>query len=96
MYSGYGMGFDTHIECSLPDGSVDKNVIIFGVDMRSSVHIDNKGKSIMILGKGITQGLNHTLTAETQYSINFTRPGIKLCLSLHYSESNSFLFVNAT
>ena len=35
------------------------------------------------------------LTAQTQYSINFKRTGIKFCLSLHY-ESNSFLFVNAT
>ena len=29
-YSGYGIGFDTRIEFSLPDGSVGKNVIIFG------------------------------------------------------------------
>ena len=64
--------------------------------MSSSVHIDNKGKNILILGKGPTQGLNHTLTAETQYLVNFTRPGIKFCLSLHYNGSNSFLFVNAT
>ena len=42
--------------------------------MSSSVHIDNKGKSILVLGKGKTQGLNHTLAAGTQYSINFTRP----------------------
>ena len=49
--------------------------------MRSSVHIDDKGKYILILGKGITQGLsNTTLAAETLYSINFTRPGIKFCL----------------
>ena len=64
--------------------------------MSSSVHIDNKGKDILILGKGPTQGLKHMLAAETQYSINFTRPGIKFCLSLHYNGSNSFLFVNAT
>ena len=31
---------------SLPDGSMGKNVIIFGVDMSSSVHIDNKEKNI--------------------------------------------------
>ena len=51
-------------------------------------------KGILILG--LTQGLNHTLTAETQYSINFTRPDTKYCLSLHYNGSNSLLFVNAT
>ena len=63
-YSGYGVGFNTRGEYSLPDGSVGKNVIIFGVDMNSSVHIDNRGKDILILGKGPTQVLNHTLTAE--------------------------------
>ena len=31
--------------------------------MSSSPHIDNK-KDILILGKGPTQGLEHTLTAE--------------------------------
>ena len=74
-YSGYGIGFDTYIEHSLPDGSIGESVIIFGGDMSSSVHIDNKGKSILVLGKGKTQGLNHTLAAGTQYSINFTRLG---------------------
>ena len=28
-----------------------KNVIIFGVDMISLVHIDNKNKNILILGE---------------------------------------------
>ena len=46
--------------------------------MSSSVRINNEGKDILILGKGPMQGLNHRLTAETQYSINFTRPGINL------------------
>ena len=51
--------------------------------MSSSVNIDNKGKSIVTLGKGIKERFNHTLVAETQYLINFTRPSIKCCLSLH-------------
>ena len=76
------------------DGGVGENVIIFGVDMSSSVYIDNK--EILVLDKGPTQGLNHALTAEAQHSINFTRSGIKFCLSQHYNGSNSFLFVNAT
>ena len=37
-----------------------------------------------------------TLTAEAQYSINFSRSNRKFCLSLHYKGNNSFLFVNAT
>ena len=37
--------------------------IVFGVDMSSSFHIDNK-KNTLILGIGPTQGLENTLTAE--------------------------------
>ena len=40
--------------------------------MSFSAHIDNKKKDILVLGKGPTQGLEHTLTAEKMYSINFT------------------------
>ena len=32
--------------------------------MSSSAHIDNQKKDILVLGKGPTQGLEHTLTAE--------------------------------
>ena len=39
--------------------------------MSSSAHVDNKKKDILILGKGPTQGLEHTLTDERMYSINF-------------------------
>ena len=46
--------------------------------MSSSMHIDNNGKDILILGKGPTQGPDDTaLTAETQHSSNFTRINIK-------------------
>ena len=64
--------------------------------MSLSVHINNEGKDILILGKGPTKELNHNLAAEIQYSINFTRPDIKFCVSLHFNDGNSFLFVNAT
>ena len=40
--------------------------------MSSSAHINNKKKDILILGIGPTQGLEHTLTAEKMYSINYT------------------------
>ena len=61
--------------------------------MSSSAHIDNKKKDILILGKGPTQGLEHTLTAEKMYSINFivtknfvsvyiTMEQIVICLSM--------------
>ena len=49
------MGFDSSSEFSFTDGSIGKNNIIFGADMSSSVHIDNKNKDILILGEWITQ-----------------------------------------
>ena len=51
-------------------------------------------EDILVLGKGPTQGLEHTLTAEKMYSINFTEK--RFCLSLHYNGANSYLFVNGT
>ena len=74
-----------------------KNVIIFGADLWSSMYVDNKGKDILILGEGPTQGLEDTtLTAEAKYPINFTQSGKRFVLSIHYNGSNSFLCVNAT
>ena len=95
-YSGYGIGFDRKSSFSFPRGGFSRNVIIFGVDMSSSAHIDNKKKDILILGKGPTQGLEHTLTAEKMPSVNFTVTKKKFCLSLHYNGANSYLFVNGT
>ena len=96
MHSGFGIGFDSRSELSLPDGRVCKNVIAFGADTSSSVHIDNKGKDILILGVDPTHGLDGTtLTAEAQYSVKFSRSYRKFCLNLRYNGSNSFLFVNA-
>ena len=53
-------------------------------------------EDILVLGKGPTQELEHTLTAEKMYSINFTVTKKKFCLSLHYNGANSYLFVNGT
>ena len=53
-------------------------------------------KKNLILGKGPTQGLEHTRTAENIYSINFTVAKTKFCLSLHYNGANNYLFVNGT
>ena len=64
--------------------------------MSTSIHIDNKKKNILVLGRGPTKGLEHTLTAEKMYSINFTLTKKKNCLSLHYNGRNSYLFVNST
>ena len=53
-YSGYETEFDRTGLYLLPSGRFGRNVIIFGVDMSLSVHVDNKEKYIFILGKGPT------------------------------------------
>ena len=96
-FSGYLTEFEAHGDFSLSDGTgIGKNLIIFGTDMSSSVHIDDKKKqiiitkirirNILVLGKGSIDGLyDTTLTAEKEYSMNFTAQQKKNCLSLHYN-----------
>ena len=50
-YSGYGIGFDGHGTFLYPSGGYGQNVIIFGVDMSFSVHVDSKKTDILILGE---------------------------------------------
>ena len=65
--------------------------------MNSSHRVVNKGKNILILVKGPTQGLvENSLTAEKMYPINFSMEAKKFCFSLHYNGANSYLFVNGT
>ena len=41
--------------------------------MSSPLHVDNKGKDVLILGEAPTQGLDDaTFTIEAKYPINFT------------------------
>ena len=93
-YFGYGIGFDGKGFYSHPSGGTGRNVINFGADMSSSVHVDNKGKDILILRKGPTQGLGeHSLTTEKLYSIYFTKINTKFCLNLHYNGANTCLLM---
>ena len=86
-YSRYAIAFDRTSRFSLPGGGDGQNVVIFVVDMNSSIHVDNKGKDILILGKGPTQGLGeHSLTAEKMYLINLSKDNIRFCLSFHTME----------
>ena len=55
-YSGYVIGFERHGFFPHPSGGTGRNVIILGVDMSSSLKIDNRKKDILILGKCPTQG----------------------------------------
>ena len=76
----------TNLDCG-------KNVVIFGVENSSSVHINNKKN-------GPTQGLNNNKTTtrrtEAKYYNWFSRSQGKLCLSLNFKGSKSLLFANST
>ena len=101
-YTGYGLCFDeggtfTH---SVREGNFDhttaaRNVLIFGVDMSFSVHATNRASNIYVMGEALVQGINDTtIYAEKNFYRNFTDPGKKFVLSLHYNGDNSYLFVN--
>lgn len=69
---------------------------MFGADISSLVHIDDKKKDIFTLLKGPTDGLNDTtLAAEIECSITFTNQHKNFCFGLHYNEVNGYLFVNS-
>ena len=94
-YLGYGIGFDSRGTFSHPSGGDGKNFIIFGVDMSSSAHANNKVNNVLVLGKAFIQGINGTtIYAEKMYSTNFTVDNKRFCLSVHYNGDNSYLFVN--
>ena len=78
------------------DGTYGVNVIIFGADLCSFIHANDRANNILVLGKDFIQGINDTTTyTEKMYTPNFTVYGKKVCLRLHYSGDNSYLFVNS-
>ena len=96
-YSSYSIGFDRKRKFLVGNG-FGRNCIVFGVDMNSSMHVNDKKKDILILGEGPMQRLDDTtsLTAEKSYSINFSENNKKSYLELHCNGANSYLFVNST
>ena len=101
-YIGYGLCFDEGGEFghTVKQGNFNrttnaKNVIIFGVDMSSSVHATNRANNIYVMGKDFIQGINDTtIYAEKLFHNNFTEFGVKFVLSLHYNGDDSYLFAN--
>ena len=72
-----------------------RNVLIFRADMSFSVHATNRTNNIYLLVEGLTQGVHDTAPyVESNYYRNFTDPGKKFVLSLHYNGDDSYLFVN--
>ena len=62
--------------------------------MSFSVHATNKANNIYVMGDGLIQGINDTtIYAEKNYWRNFTDPGKKFIISLHYN-GDGYFFVN--
>ena len=65
------------------------------MDLKSSVHANNRANNILVLGTDFIQGITGTkIYPEKMYSTNFTLTNKKFCLSLHYNVDSSYLFVN--
>ena len=58
-YSWYGNGFDRKVEFTFGNG-FGRSSIIFGEDLSSSSHGNNKKNNILVLGKDFVQGINGT------------------------------------
>ena len=97
-YKGYGICFDERSEFghTITEGGFAhttdaRNVLTFGADMSFSVHKTNRANHIYVVGIGFTQGIHDTTLYVEK---NFTDPGKKFMLSLHYNGDDSYLFVN--
>ena len=65
--------------------------------MSFSKHENNKANNIYVMGKDyITKINDNKIYAEKMFYRNFTEPGKKFILRLHYNGDNSYLFVNGT
>ena len=101
-YKGYGICFDERSQFghAITEGGFahttnGRNVLIFGVGMSFSVRATNRTNSIYVMGDGLTQGIHDTtLYVEKNYWRNFTDPGKKFIISLHYNGDESYFFIN--
>ena len=99
---GYGICFDeggqfgyTITEGGRAYTTNARNVLIFGADMSFSTHATNRANNIYVMGELFIQVINGTtIYAEKKFYRNFTDPGKKFILSLHYNGDDSYLFVN--
>ena len=63
-----------------------RNVLIFGVDNRSSSYVENRKSNFLILGLGPIFGINGSFgSPEKKVIINFNKANTKFCLSDGFS-----------
>ena len=91
-YSDYGIGFDRRSSFSFPGGGYGQNVLIFGVDMSSSAHVDNNNnkKRYISSWKRTNTRIRKHFKCRKNVFYSFCRKNKRFCLSLHYNGANNF------
>ena len=93
-YSGYGIGFYSSGSFSHPSEGYGRNVIIFGADLNSSLHANNKTRSILVLGKDFIQGTDGTaIYTEKMYSTNYTADNKIVIIAIYLSMEKKLLIL---
>ena len=83
-YSGYGVRFNSKGPFSHTRGGYGKNIIIFGPDLSSPTHTNNKKGGLLAFGRDFIQGKDGTIIYVGKiYSANFTVANKKFCLRLY-------------
>ena len=93
-YSGYGLAFSSKTYLHKDSGKRAYDLIIFGADLSSSAHAENKKNNVLVLGENSVKLNNTTIIVEDVIKTNCTVPNKKSVLPLHYNGNNSYLFVN--
>ena len=55
---------------------------------------NRKNNFLVLLGEGPVYGINRSFGLPEEFTFNFSKANTKVCLSLHYNEDNSYLFLN--
>ena len=101
-YKGCGICFDegsqfghTITEGGFAHTTNARNVLIFGADISVSTNANNRANNIYVTGELFIQGIKILrYMQKKKFYRNFTDPGKKFMLRLHYNGDDSYLFVN--
>ena len=72
-----------------------ENIVFFCVDNSSSSHTDNRKDKFLVLGEGLTYGIDGSFgLPEKMFSINFSKARSNFASVYIYHGDNNYLFVN--
>ena len=79
-HSGYGIGIDRRGNFSFPGGEFGQDILIFGVDMSFSAHIDNKKIHISIRNRSSTRIRTYFNCRKNVFHFTVTKK--KVCITM--------------